>query len=470
VPVGSILRFQTRAARDRYLSSLRSIYGSGVLDIPDPDYALEQDPEIYDKMRRDPVIATALDWRVKSVVGSTWHLDPASDSPTDKDAATIFEEILKGLRNFLPSRAAVFESAYLKGSGYGWLRGRRVPSATLDGRPVRGPWLPSEIEDANKLRFHFAPHRDEATGAISQRMLYSPMSEPAKGRRDDTVSGVFPSVSLTPAEERALVRLVFRDREERLGQGEGVGPTLFHWFRQKALAWRDWAQAGERWAQGVVAMKIDQDREGSQTNEDIADAALDQIDAMRSRHALVYGEGEEVQLFETSGTGQQISASQIEKIDQDIIRLFTGGIRAMGGDTKTGARAQGEVEQDTGDVLISYDRAVLDECLTETLLRCVWELNRGVVSQLGLSGAKMPRFVSEPENRTDPVKIVPVVTAALSAGIPLRKVDVYEALGFQAPSAEDEVFEGMSQLAGFGGLPGAGGGSIADEMDGTEGE
>ena len=447
MPGGSVLRFTgVRAAQDRYLSDLRSIYGTGI-QIPDPDYAILSDPEIYDKIERDPVIYTALDMRLKSVIGQTWHCEAPSDSKIDKGAAAVMEEILAGIKNFQQSRLLFFRSALLMARGYAWMRGSRPRVAKLDGRVVRNPYLPSKIQLDDKRRFQFVPHRDPVGGesnryAISQELQYYDIS-------------IQDWVTLKLAHLRSLMVMTYNDRADRLGMGQGLGVPLYHWFRQKALAWRDWAQAGERWALGVVAMKVNQDRESSMTNEELADEAMDQIDAMRSRHALVYGEGEEVQVFETSGSGMQISADQIERIDQDIIRLLTGSVRPMGGDTgSSGARAQSETEQDTTDVIVAYDRSQLDESMTETLVKSLWELNRSTFTSLGLGNAGMPRFATSPEKRSDPAVSVSVISQALASQIPLRKTDVYEALGFQAPAEGDAVFEGQApQPPGGGGFP-----------------
>ena len=441
---GSLMRFPgTRAARDRYLSELRSIYGSHI-EIPDPDYALLSDPEIYVKMERDPVIYTALDYRVKSVIAQGWHLEPASDEQIDKDAAAIFEELLYGIRKFQQSRAVLFKAALLMARGYAWVRGRRHKTSSLGGRTVRGAWLPSEIDDEDKRRFRYVPVHGERSNNGKRRTTQKLQFRAGLTEQE--------WVDLRPAERRALISMTYEDRADRLGMGQGVGVPLYHWFRQKGLAWRDWAQASERWAQGIIAMKMNETRKGSKTNEELADEALDEIDEMRSRHAFVYGEGEEVKVFETSGRGQQISEDQIKKIDEDIIRLLTGSVRPMGGDSDTGARAQAQTEQETTDVMIRYDQSQLDETMTESVVRCVWELNTPLLHQLGLHGAKMPRFATAEDRRQDPTKAVAVIAQALQAQIPLRKADVYDVLGFQAPAEDDEVFEGAPPAPG--GVPG----------------
>ncbi|HET6495065.1 MAG TPA: hypothetical protein VFH61_06850, partial [Thermoleophilia bacterium] len=116
--MGNLLRMTgVRSARDRYLSELRSIYGTTTLELPDPDFALLSDPEIYVKMERDPVIYGALDFRLKSVIGQTWHIESASDEPADKNAAALVEEMLSGIKKFQQARLLVFRGALLMGRG-----------------------------------------------------------------------------------------------------------------------------------------------------------------------------------------------------------------------------------------------------------------------------------------------------------------------------------------------------------------
>lgn len=438
MPAGSLLRFSgTRAAKQRYLSDLRSIYGTS-FPLEDPDYALLSDPEFYAKLERDPVIYSALDFRYKSVIGSTWHMEPPGDVRAEKLAASLMEELISGIRNFQQSRLMVFRSGLLMGRGYGWTKGSRQKVAVLDGKRLQGVWQPRTIHQEDKRRFQYVPVREDVDGVpgkvrVRQKLQFWDLS-------------IGNWVDVTAPQRRALVEFVYNDRADRLGMGQGLGTPLYHWTRQKALAWRDWAQASERWAQGMAVLKLSSTRDGSKTNRELVDDTLDELEEMRSRHSLVIGEDEEFDLIDAPATAMSVSENQIDKIDKDILRLLSGSVRPMGGDTDTGARAQAETEQESSDVIITYDRSQLDEAMTETLVKPVWELNRPVFMQLGLGDARMPRFATTPEKRDDPQKAVTVITQALGGGIPLRKTDVYEALGFQQPADDDEVFEGGAQF------------------------
>ena len=126
-------------------------------------------------------------------------------------------------------------------------------------------------------------------------------------------------------------------------------------------------------------------------------------------------------------------------------------------DTETGARSQGEVEQETSDILISYDRDLLDGALTEHLVRLVWEMNLPTLRGMNLGAAQMPKFATSQERREDPSEVATQVETLLRAGVHLSKSEVYERCGWRMPGEGEEIFEApeqpMAPGSPFGGRP-----------------
>jgi hypothetical protein len=434
------------------------VYGGSLTSIPDPDFALKSDPAIYEKLERDPEIKLALRLRVLSVVGQSWHCEPGTDAKPDAAVAEIMEALLGEVREFSASRAELFHGGFVSGRGYAWTRGDRGPVRGLGSRTW---WRPRRLIHQDKRRFSYFPeHSVDARGRrrIRKVLKYWPLTSDSL-----TDTGL---VELPPEIRRALICLTYDDREDQLGQGRGVATPLYLYLRAKSMAWMMLNQGGEKWGRGgIVVAKVGTDREGSQTNEQLVEEWLDVIDMMQSRHALVFGHDDEVNVLSPSSEGVAIPLQIMEYCDRAMLRLITGSLRTTGGNTEYGSNSQGEVEQETAEILVQADRELLDEALTTSLVRCVWDLNRGNFAALGLGGASMPKFVTSVERVRDPEVSVRVIYTALQAGIPIRKRDVYELLSIQPPAPGEPVFttpvppDVASVLDG--GSGGSGGGSDA---------
>ncbi len=443
---GSLLRFPGyRAAEQRYVRELTSIYQRQTW-IDDPDFALASDDDIYRKLERDPVIFHAVQIRTLSVVGQSWHVEPASDEDVDKDAAAVVEDLLKQIREFNQARAHIFRSGLLSGRGYGWIRGRRR-RMSIDNGPAQNWWVPERIEHQDKRSFHFVPEHEEGgdpkVRRVSQRLQFWSIA------RSEWVD-------LAAAERRALIRLTYENRADLLGHGQGIAVPLFLYFRAKGLAWMYLQQYNEQWGTGgTIIARVDGSREGAtdKTNEDVRDAYLDTIEDMRSRHAFVFDKLDEVTVLGPATGADSGPIKTIEYCDKATTRLILGSLRPTGGETDTGGRAQAEVEQEVTDIITQFDRMAVDEALTEHLIRALWELNRPLIVSRGLGKAKMPKFVTSVDRKADPEKAIAVITQALQNQIPLRKEDVYTALDFKPPAEGEDVFEGSPPQPVGGGSP-----------------
>jgi hypothetical protein len=439
-----ILRFPaSRQANLRYIAEMRSVYGS-MIELPDPDYALANDPYIYNKVMRDPVIASAIFQRLHSVAGNDWHIEASSDEEADKKAAEIVEDLLGHISKFVQARYEL-ASGIIRGRSYAYIRGQRR-RMKIAGTMAEW-WVPHILKDIDKRRLHYKPSREPTKAGgfdVSQVLEYWSM------RKNDWVE-------MTKEKRRALVVLTYQDREERLGYGEGLIVPIYHYFYAKGRIWQSSMEFLERYSQGIITAQVDPDRPGSvgKTNEEIVAEWHDVIDQMRARHALVYSKNDEMNIVEPSGSGANVGLDLLHYTDQCLTRLINGSIRPSGVDTETGARSQGEVEQETSDILISYDRELLDGALTEHLVRLVWEMNLPTLRGMGLGSAQMPKFATSQERREDPSEVATQVETLLRAGVHLSKSEVYERCGWRQPAKGEDILKAPEQPQAPGGAPGA---------------
>ena len=92
--------------------------------------------------------------------------------------------------------------------------------------------------------------------------------------------------------------------------------------------------------------------------------------------------------------------------------------------------------------------------MTHDLIGQVWRMNRSNFAALGLADANMPKFSSIQEKRQDPTVVAGIITQMGQVGLPLRKDEVYDRIGFTMPKEDDEIFEPKQQQPQMpGGMP-----------------
>ena len=138
-------------------------------------------------------------------------------------------------------------------------------------------------------------------------------------------------------------------------------------------------------------------------------------------------------------------------LDGAIMSTALGATLPFGVGEGVGSLARAEVEREVSEGFLQYDRELLDEHLTRKLVKLFVDLNWSNLVELGLENARLPKFVTTQQPREDPNAKIGVISQALTAGISLRKDEVYDALGFTPPADDEDVFEGQEPDAGMGG-------------------
>lgn len=452
--------------RQLYVAALTNAlrYGTGY-GLVDPAYGLIKEPNVYEMIRRDAVIFAAIEARKHAVASSEWDVVPPREGhPSDKAVAKIIREILDRIEGFDGARLNLAEAVF-RGAAY----------AKIDAtRQVLGPdgsiprlWVaPTRILDVDKRRVRATI--DRTPGAAPR--WKTEVANVFEGGRWEEVD---------LARRPWFIDHVYDDAEISLGYGRGLIDSIYHYWYAKCVALVEGLQGLERWAQGWVTLEVDPSRAGStgKTNDEIVSAAVSELSKHRSQHVLAYMKGETLNVLPGPGAGQAIVMEFLNYLDAGVTRVILGSVMPSGGgdaSDKGGSLARARVEQDSSENLIHFDRRLLEGTLTRTLIRTVFNANRLNFLSMGLGDAECPRFSLQPESLPDPDAMVERVTSLLSAQIPLRKKEVYEAIGFsQPPEGDPDVFEGSAPAPSpFGGggefPPTDGGAKTGDEPDGGE--
>lgn len=428
-----------------YTYALSSAYRAGYR-VYDPDYALSREPDIWEKVRRDPIIAHALEIRFHQIAGREWTCEPASDRKEDKRAAGIMEELLKNVDNFLAARYAL-SHAVATARSYSFIAGERKPVSVDDG-PTLNWWRPRKLQAVDRRRIFYEPlwtDRSKSAGVPDSK--YSPAARMARANGHELhLKWKLWSVERGRFEDllhpEYFVKLLYADEEGRLGYGRGLLEAIYYYYYVKTIVLREGVQGLERWAQGTLTAKIDGFREASadRPNATIQQEWLSVLEKMRSRHVAVYDAKDQIEVINNTGSGHQMVTEFLNYLDNAITRLILGSVLPSGGDGGSGSFARAQVETNTMEALIQFDRMLLDEALTRDLIGMVWRMNSPQLASVGLGKANMPRFRTVQEERANPERNAQVATLLINAGIPVRVDEIYRKTGWTRPTDDDDVF------------------------------
>lgn len=441
---GTLFFHGSGTSQDLYVSALTSAYRNG-LRLHDPSYPLERDPEIQQKMMRDPSIINAVEQRLATVVSRNWLINPQTDSKVDTQVSKIAGEILKLLPNFMMARRELAMSA-IWGRSMQYIEGERR-KISVAGGPIMDWWVPTRLKDVNRGRWRYRPvHIEGADGT----------------QRVKQVLELF-SIDRFTWEQiidiNQWIIMTYNDTEDRLGYGFGLEEAIYFYFRAKTVAEEYNLQGLERWAHGIVVAKIDSLRQASpdRSSEQVRDDWLKVLDEMRRNHVLAFDKADEIQVIESNGSGNAMVNDTITRLERGITQVLLGAVLPTGGGpSDVGSFGRAETEKSSSEDRLTFDREFLDETITDQLVSQIIRLNHQNLSALGLEAYGPLKFSSFAEKRLDRLREVQIVVQARAGGITLKRDEVYENIGYTKPAEGDDVLEPQAPAAtpSPGGIPG----------------
>jgi hypothetical protein len=432
-------------ARELYVRALYSAYRSGV-QLYDPSVWQARDPDVLEKMLRDADIAHAVNFRKHLIAGRQWDLvqDPYHrDADRARLARAVCGPLLSRIQRFTEARLQL-AGAFLHGQRFARIHAETATLSIGDGKP-RTWWIPVRLEDIDKRMRRIVPHHD------GQRVH-------ATWQRFDI--GVGQWVDETVEESIDVIEHTYQDEQGSLGYGRGLLDALGWWWYAKEHVFAESLAACERLAQGIVAAKVDGARDAATglPNEKLIRDWQKVLERLRSKHVLVYDKTDQVEVIQASGEGHALLRDIRDELRTTIHTLILGANITTAAN-KGGSYALAEVQENSTEALIQFDRESLEESLTTHLIGAIWFHNWANMVDLGIAEDR-PRFNIRQEKHLDPQVRVAVAEAASRMGLPLALDEVYEHIGFRRPGPDDEVLQPRSTPAGADpigmGLPGMG--------------
>ena len=429
-------------AQQTYLSRLSSAWRRSWLS--QPSTWLQRDPDVEEKMLRDPDIAHAIQYRCFLIAGRQWTLQPKSKgSPRGDLAVEVGTELLGGIRKFAEARA-LLARAFFHGQRIARIHGETRLLNIGDGR-ARWWWMPTRLEDVDMREFRIVPRTDSQTGKI-------------EAHYDRWHIGKAAWEPLDQREEAKLVRHTYQDEQGSLGFGRGLREALgWLWFA-KTHVFEESVRAIERHAGGMLKAKIAGLRDASTglPNEELLRQWLDALENARARHSIAHDAEDDIEVVTGGAEGWQMFTSMLDLISNKIMTLVLSANLTTAA-TEGGSYALSKVQENSTESVAQFDRESLEETLTDSVVRCTWSENYANLIELGLV-EDQPRFNITQEKRLDPKERAEVATSAHNMGLDLAKEDVYEQLGFRKPQEGEDILKGGVAAPGFGG----GGGPLDD--------
>jgi hypothetical protein len=431
----------TSVAYDRYGRDLSTAVRGRGSWVHDPSFSLGTDDMVYEKVRRDAVTMQAMTFRKHLITGRRVVIEPASETENDKRVASIVEEIIDQVGMFSDARFNLSEAVF-RGSSYAFIEGEWVEGIRLAGEQPMTWWIPRRLVDVDRRRFRLRP-------------VANP-EDPS----EITVTWFLWSVSRQqwePLENPEwFVKHAYQRTEDTLTYGRGLLDSLHYYQASKMRVLQEGLSACERFGQGFIKVAMDSMERPGQTqagtdNDSVAKEYLRRIDQQRARHAFVHDKADDVSVLGGFGEGWQLIKEMLAHLD-NAIRTLVLGSNLPTSATSGGSFALAEIQENSTEALVQFDRELLSETLTRDLVGLVWSLNADNLRRMGMGGVRMPTLRILQEKREDPQTNAQVIAQALAAGITLRRDEVYDKLGFTQPMPGDEIIEAAQQQVGLGGF------------------
>lgn len=458
------LPFQVRqsTAKQIYGRQLHSLMEAGRLH--DQSVALERDPDSYEKMFLDADIAHLKQVRKHLVAGSRWQMRPASSHSVDVKAANVMQKILDiGLNeSFIEGRFNLAEAVF-RGSAFARINGHLHWTANLLGdRMPYQVWVPDDVVDVDRRRFDkVAHHVDRGLSTERYEVEWRMFSE----IHNDWRSWDHPEW---------YIKHVYNADEASLGYGRGLIDAMYFYWRAKEVLLKSGLQGAQRWALGFMVASVDNARSASsgKTNQHIVNSFMAELKKQVSQHFFVKDKLDELEVLPGPGQGWEIVKFMLEYCDKKLRQLCLGSNLPTDAN-KGGSYALAEMQQNTTDVLVKFDRRLLGQSLTRDLIGLTWNVNRNVFFSMGLASAEMPSLMILDEKINDPKAQAEITEILLRSGVRQKASEVYELSERTMPGLNDDVIEplnrqlGNAEDLGGGGLrEGEGGGHMPNAHGG----
>jgi hypothetical protein len=419
---------ETPLARDQrtsiYAHRLRSNAFPNNFAVLDPDRALDQDPDFYDKVMNELGILSPLRKRVSRTAAAGWTIQAEIDSPEVTAAAETLKWAYGFLKSFDRDRRNLLFQAIMKGWGIARMAGKYVQRTSPNDSIERKWWVPTTLSDIGKerMRINENPELDVLEGAaryywtiqdvITQRWYPLDFEGAQPGlRRGDYI----------------WVRT--GDAEDDLGYSHGLGRVVaMRWYWLTHL-WLYGLDGAESWAKGKLILKTPNafggqgmpgDLNGIRSSQAIRDELARTAAAQLSRHALVIDSTQDYQVVGQPTSGHEAVKWGVMEIKDELKELITGI------DPKLRDKSMNDIDP----ALVAEDMSNLESGFEELKWAFVkWNAHNLTNSGIPLCSFDHVKLQFKREPNMSPEQLGKSMMIAAALGAPVHDKDIYGGLG-----------------------------------------
>lgn len=428
-----------------FMSLASSVYKSGAPMLYDPDLSRRRDPATWDKIMLDDDFRPAWMQRLAKVTRREWTLEPGDESEDAAKKAKIMDALLRECKGLYEARRHL-EHAAMWGYAPVWTRGSRewrspagllgewwapVELQTLDFRQVA---LKAETERTpdGKDRVRVVPYM-----ATIDTGTHAPVGSP----------------------ECLTIHVWGNDTLDRKGYGRGLDEPLYVLVWIKSMVRTILLQGYEKWANGIADVAVDASAHAATDQESatVAQEHADAVAAMRQLGYYIHDNRDKLTVVGMSGTGSQVGIDLLKMLGEAITRIVLNSVLPSGQASGAGSLARAGEEGKTTDDVMDAERDLLDDVVTERIVRLMDKLNAPMWAELGLVAAPCPRFSSVADEHENPEMVASVYEAAQRIGLKVSRSEAHRRLKIAEPKDEADVLEAPQPPAPtFGGFGGGG--------------
>lgn len=406
----------------------------------EPSFAEFEEPQFFEKIERDAELKRLLTYRRQLIASERWYLEPASDSRADQKAASILTALLKKIPRFQQARF-LLASAFYRSNTWSRIYGG-MSAINLPGFGVGKWWNVTQLKDVDKREFELQRNREAEAGDPERRRYWRWMLADKSQN----------NVQFRPVDLDNFIHHIYSDEERGLGHGTSIADALYflNWFKQEIL--RNGMEFLGRWSQGMLVYYLDMVARGkkdSGTSTQRQTDALALLKSIQSGNKIALGVTERLENLDVPTGGWSTARDALQYVNEQASRLILGSVTNTGGGTDRGSLARAEVEKDSMQALVQFDRAILDETITSQLVERLLIKNWAMISSMGCAGASCPVFRSTGDAIEDPAANLELFTTIIEKvpqlGAKIPASEVFRRLGV-SPAPQDDGVETLLDL------------------------
>jgi len=452
-----------------YVQALRQQIGLYLGYIIPPSFA----QEAYEALQQDPTVQHSLNYLSLLAAGRDWYLE--TQGKEYDGTARCIEDGLKMLFDFTHARKSMASGILF---GLSLLKKEWVQEECVLGGIKGKWWICKELKEVDPRRIRIEREIENRNNCYWT--IWSPkydrfvvIGDKNKSRENKYRKKLKERMGEEKEEDceynvQDYIWFFSDFSEEMAGYGLGLGHILWSicYIKSKVLQYR--AELAETWARPWLIGKLDLAQgvltdmtmgTGYSSITDRISTVLDTLDKMRGRHVLVMGNEDNLEVKEAGAGSDNMMNSFLEYLDRQITTLILGSTLSTMPNQGTGSFSQAKVHETSTDAVVAYHRERIEEVLTRDLIQDFVQRNRLLLLRKGLPSRGQIQFkIKDPRQNQQKLQIKQQsLPLAVQIGLPLKKAEVYETLGFSVPTDTDELFTPTQQPGRGQEQPGAGG-------------